>query len=258
MKVASWNINGIRACIKKGLWNWIETGNYDVIAFQETKISIEDFKKIAPTEYVKKNYSPYFFSAEKKGYSGVAFLVKKGLKYNISPGTGIKEFDSEGRLITLTMGKWKILNGYYPNGQRDHNRVPYKLRFSEYILKTSSKLVADGYQVILCGDFNTAHEAIDLANPKTNTKTTGFLPIERQFITKLVNNGFKDIFREQNPNENGHYTWWTYRNNCREKNVGWRIDYFFCSENISQKLLAKIEYDVLGSDHCPVTLEVQQ
>lgn len=257
MKLASWNVNGIRAAEKKGFFDWIEKNQWDIVALQETKISLDQLDQINPSEFVRKNYIPYFFSAEKRGYSGVAFLVKRSLQAKITPGLGIKKFDSEGRTLTAEFGDYVLINGYYPNGQRDHNRVPYKLEFSREMIKLANAHQERGKKVILCGDFNTAHEEIDLANPKTNRNTTGFLFNEREFLTEIIELGYRDIFRYQTPKENGHYTWWTYRNNCREKNVGWRIDYFFVSKNMHQdKMHAGIQSDVLGSDHCPIILKL--
>ncbi len=255
MKLASWNVNGIRACEKKGFWQWIEQNDFDIIALQEIKISLDQIKELNPTPFVKKNYTPYFFHAEKRGYSGVALLVRNNLKYQIYPGINIPEFDFEGRTISVEHDDFILINGYYPNGQRDHNRVPFKLKFSEEMLALANNYRKMGKDVILCGDFNTAHNPIDLANPKTNKNTTGFLEIERQFIDRLLDNGYEDVFRIQNPDKNGHYTWWTYRNNCREKNVGWRIDYFFTLKQSKKQYKAEIQKNVFGSDHCPITLE---
>lgn len=252
MILASWNVNGIRACEKKGFSQWVNENNFDIIALQETKANEE---QLDDTLKNIKGYESYFFSADKKGYSGVALYIKETIDAEVIKGIEIAKFDTEGRTIAVKWDKNILINGYYPNGQRDHNRVPYKLEYSETILKIASDYRKQGLNVILCGDFNTAHTELDLANPKTNKKTTGFLPHEREYIDKLNENNFIDIFREYNPDENGHYTWWTYRGNCRERNIGWRIDYFFVDQKFKKKIKsAKIHPETLGSDHCPISI----
>lgn len=254
-KIASWNVNGIRACAKKGLLDWIEKSKYDVICFQEIKALNE---QIPSSIKEHPDYNSHFFPAKKPGYSGVGLMWKKNITLaRIQNGLGIEKFDQEGRLIKADFGSYILYNGYYPNGQRDHNRVPYKLEFSELVALDALEEIGAGRKVILTGDFNTAHHPIDLKNPKTNLKTTGFLPEERAWMDTLVERGIKDCFRHLHPNEEGHYTWWTYRNGCRARNIGWRIDYFFTHEadlNSVKKCYHRPE--VMGSDHCPVVLEL--
>ena len=255
LKLASWNVNGLRACAKKGFAKWLTQEQPDILCLQETKANEDqlddDIKNI-------KDYDSYFFSAQKKGYSGVALYVKKDLKIKeIHKGIGKKSLDDEGRAIILEHKNFVLINGYYPNGQRDHNRVPYKLKFSREILKIANEYRAKKKNVILTGDFNTAHHPIDLANPKTNTKTTGFLPKERKFLDKMLEDGYLDIYRELNPEKEGAYTWWTYRGDCRERNIGWRIDYFWINKALKKKVKnANILAEIKGSDHCPLTLEL--
>ena len=254
INIISWNVNGIRACAKKGFLSWLYKESPDILCLQETKAWPEqlDEELINP-----KGYKGHFACAEKKGYSGVAIYIKEKLKpLEIKVGIGKKKFDSEGRTLIAYFKKYILINSYYPNGQHDHGRVPYKLEYSEEILKLARKLEKEtGKPVVLTGDFNTAHHSIDLKNPKSNKNSTGFLPIEREFLTKLEKKNYIDIFRLQHPEEEGHYTWWSYRGTCRAKNVGWRIDYFFIPEKLNKKSTkATILPDVHGSDHCPVGL----
>lgn len=185
--------------------------------------------------------------------------TKKKEKPEVELGLGLKRFDDEGRTIIAEYKNFFLINGYFPNGQRDLGRVPYKLDYSETIVERALTLMSDFKKpVIITGDFNTAHQAIDLANPKTNTKTTGFLLEEREWLDSMLERGFIDTFRNFYPEQNGHYTWWTYRNGCRERNIGWRIDYFMVSEGLSKKIKnAYILPEVMGSDHCPIGLTLK-
>ena len=255
-KICSWNINGLRAVLKNGLLEWLERENnkWDIICFQEIKIQEHQL----PEQILHHpDYNLYCAHAKRPGYSGVAMLIRKDLEISeVIEGVGIDQFDDEGRSLEVITKDFILINSYYPNGQRDHARVPYKLAFSEEILQRALDYKKLNRPVILAGDFNTAHHPIDLKNPKTNTKTTGFLPIERQWIDRLIDNGFIDLFRHQHPKQEGHYTWWTYRNNCRQRNIGWRIDYFFINEEFLQKVIhSDILSHVTGSDHCPITME---
>ena len=255
MKIISWNVNGIRACFKNGMLNYPEIIEADILCLQEIKATEEQF----PNELTECFPYQYIFPAQKKGYSGVAILCKEE-PLNIWEGIGVEEFDIEGRSLTVEYENFILYNGYYPNGQRDHGRVPYKLEFSETVLQDALKLEKKrGKPVYLCGDFNTAHTENDLANPKTNKKTTGFLPIEREWMDRLVEQGFNDLFRHHNPElKNGHYTWWTYRGDCRQRNIGWRIDYFFTTKlglGLSQNCFHLPE--IGGSDHCPIGIEIK-
>jgi len=253
LEICSWNVNGIRASFKKGLLDFINETKYDLYFFQEIKAD----QSQVPLEIIElDNYSSYWFSAEKKGYSGVGLLVKNTIKdFDVEKGINIQEFDSEGRSITINIKNISIIGAYYPNGQRDHGRVPYKLKFSNKIEKYAT---AKNKNVIITGDFNTSHHEIDLKNPKANTKSTGFLPIEREYLDKFCKHGYIDTFRHFHPGEEGHYTWWTYRNDCRKRNIGWRLDYFFTNqENLKNIEDVKHHTEVLGSDHCPIYLKVK-
>lgn len=254
MKIVSWNINGIRACYKKGLQLFLTQEDPDIVCFQEIKAQANQFPNELLTQY------PYhtIFPAEKKGYSGVA-IFSKHKPINITFGIDDKIYDVEGRVLIVEFKSFLLFNCYFPNGQRDHARVPYKLQFSDAVVKKISKLTKKHHKpAIICGDFNTAHQEIDLANPKANSKTTGFLPIERTWLDQFMNKGFVDTFRFLHPTLTGQYTWWTYRGDCRERNIGWRIDYFFVSKNFISKILKSYHLPhVSGSDHCPIVLEIK-
>lgn len=261
VNLCSWNINGLRAVLKKGFLTFIEQGmngqRWDIIALQEIKISKDQLPQVI-TQH--KDYHLFCAHAKKPGYSGVALLIHKSFPIEkVVSSLGIDKFDSEGRTLILESPYFTLINGYYPNGQRDHGRVDFKLEYSDEILnlaKTYRKKTS--LPIILTGDFNTAHREIDLANPKTNQKTTGFLPRERAWIDKLIANGHVDTFRHFSPEQTGHYTWWTYRNQCRERNIGWRIDYFFIDDKSIEKVqAAQIHPEILGSDHCPVSLQLK-
>ena len=250
--LVSWNVNGIRACVNKGFNDWVKKDKPDILCLQEIKATEEQFKEVVEV----KNYHQFIFPAEKKGYSGVAILSKEEPK-KIHYGLGIEKFDSEGRTLIAEYEDFVLINGYFPNGQRDHNRVPYKLEYYDEILKRFKKYRKKDMNVIITGDFNTAHHEIDLANPKGNKKTTGFLPEEREWMDTYLKAGMIDTLRFFHPDKEGEYTWWTYRNNCRERNIGWRIDYFMVNTEMSDKLKSfKHLPDVLGSDHCPIVLKI--
>jgi exodeoxyribonuclease III len=247
-------VNGLRAVLKKGFDDWFIKGKYDIVCLQETKAH----KDQIPLEWQNpKNYSTYFAEAEKKGYSGVAIYEhEKHSSSKVSIGLGKEEFDREGRTIIAEYDEFILINAYFPNGQRDLSRVPFKLDFSEYLVKKALSLQKKtGKEILITGDLNTAHSEIDLANPKQNKKSTGFLPEEREWVDKFLSRGFVDVFRHFYPNKTGEYTWWTYRGDCRERNIGWRLDYFFATENFCKKI-KKIRHlpKVHGSDHCPVEL----
>lgn len=254
MHIVTWNINGLRAVTQKGFAKWFEKSSPDIIALQEIKSTHEDVRQIL--EGWSDFYEVYLNPAIRKGYSGTALMVKKGsvspLKVNL--GIGIEKFDIEGRFIWAEYADFYVLNGYFPNGKEDHSRVDYKLEFSREVLKLAKKL-SKKKGVLITGDLNTAHKEIDLARPKNNVNSTGFLPHERAFLDEMIAAGFADAFRVQYPDKKDEYTWWTYRGGCREKNIGWRLDYFFIDENI-QGRMKKIKHlqDVMGSDHCPVEI----
>jgi exodeoxyribonuclease-3 len=252
MKIISWNVNGIRAAEKKGFVEWVENSNADIICIQETKAHPEQLGE----DLLNINgYKSYFESAEKKGYSGVAIYTKhEPLEIK---NMGIKEFDNEGRFIAAKFSDFTLINAYFPNSQEKGKRLDYKLEFLDAMLKYANTLVNNGENVIICGDYNIAHEEIDLARPKQNTENPGFLPEERAWMTKFLNSGYIDTFRHFYPEE-VKYSWWSYRARARENNVGWRIDYH-C---INQKFIDKVEEvdiltDVLGSDHCPVYIKLK-
>ncbi|HBG60242.1 MAG: exodeoxyribonuclease III [Omnitrophica WOR_2 bacterium GWF2_38_59] len=253
MRILSWNVNGIRAIEKKGFLDFLQKESPDILCLQETKCNPEQLtdKLLAPKEY-----KSYWSSAEKKGYSGVCIYTKEE-PVSVKHGFGIEEFDSEGRILILEFKDFDLFNIYYPNGGAANKRVPYKLDFYKAFLDHANKLKKKGKKLIICGDVNTAHNEIDLARPKSNENNTGFLPEERAWITKFIDNGFIDTFRQFN-NEPGHYTWWDYKTKARERDVGWRIDYFFITENLLSKLKkAFIMKYILGSDHCPTGIELQ-
>ena len=252
MKITTWNVNGIRAAINKGFVDWATTYDKDVLCLQEIKA----FSEQIPEEAKNLNgHSLHINSAMRAGYSGVASYFKKEPS-EIRFGLGVEEFDNEGRVIRSKHDDFYLYNIYFPNGQRGQDRVDFKLAFYETLLEECNQLHKNGEKIIITGDFNTAHTEIDLANPKENQKTSGFLPIEREMITKYLNNGFKDAYRELYPDK-VEYTWWTYRFGARGRNIGWRLDYFLVSDALMNDINDVIILgDVVGSDHCPVTLVI--
>lgn len=254
MRVLSWNVNGIRAAERKGFFEWLEKKPADIICVQETKAHPEQLiKKILEPN----GYHSYWSSAARKGYSGVAVFTKeKPLK--VIEGLGKEEFDSEGRVLQLEFENFILFNIYFPNGGSGNKRVPYKMSFYDYFLKKVEALRKKGKKLIICGDVNTAHEAIDLARPKQNEKNTGFLPEEREWMTKFLSKGYIDTFRYLHQDEPDHYSWWDYKTRARERNVGWRLDYFFITANLLPTLTkAFMLKDMMGSDHCPVGIDLK-
>lgn len=253
-RLVSWNVNGIRACENKGFSKFLSKNSPDIICLQEIKALEEQF----PEEIIRlKDYNLYINSAEKKGYSGVAVFTKEKPNKVIDK-IGIEKFDSEGRTLILEFNEFVVINGYFPNGQRDHARVEFKLEYYAQVLKIYKKYVKRGMHVVVTGDFNTAHNPIDLANPKGNKKSTGFLENEREWIDKYLAAGMHDALRIFEPETEGLYTWWTYRSNCRERNIGWRLDYFMISDSLKDLTTGcKHLPEVLGSDHCPLQLEIK-
>jgi exodeoxyribonuclease-3 len=251
MKIISWNVNGIRSVYKKGFLEWFTTASPDILCLQETRASREQF----PLHMENlPDFELHSAEADKKGYSGVATLSRH--KLLDTKKLDNKVFDSEGRVLIHDCGKFYLLNCYFPNGQRDHSRVPFKLDFCQ-IIKKKISVLKKIKPVVITGDFNTAHHPIDLANPKSNKNTTGFLEIERQWHDEFIKDGMVDIYRTLNPKTEGAYTWWSNRPGCREKNIGWRIDYFFVTDNLMPAIKdAKIHADILGSDHCPIELQL--
>jgi exodeoxyribonuclease-3 len=248
MKLISWNINGIRAAYKKGLYDWIIKEKPDVLCLQEIKAlpdQIPNLLKNIPEYYVIIN------SAKRKGYSGVATLTKiKPLK--VITNFDIEKFDIEGRIIITEFSSFILFNIYFPNGKKNKERLEYKLDFYNTFLKYVDNIKNKGKNIIVCGDFNTAHKEIDLSRPKQNEKVSGFLPIERSWIDKFIKHGYIDTFRFFNKEPN-QYTWWDQKTRARERNIGWRIDYFFINnEFISYLTDSFILSDIMGSDHCPI------
>lgn len=255
MKLMSWNVNGLRAVTKKGFVEWLYETSPDVLGLQEIKAEAE---QLSDEVRAPKGYFAYFSSCKtRKGYSGVA-LYSKTEPDKVEYGIGIKKFDDEGRIIIGHYGDLVLLNVYFPNGGGGPERLKYKYEFYDAFLLHTEKLRKKGKKVIFCGDVNTAHEEIDLARPKENEKNTGFLPEERAWIDELVYSGYVDSFRHFYPNKEGAYSYWDMKTAARERNVGWRIDYFFVASEISAKLKgAGILAQVVGSDHCPVYIDLK-
>ncbi|MCT4604809.1 MAG: exodeoxyribonuclease III [Marinisporobacter sp.] len=252
MKIYSWNVNGIRAIKKKGFLEWVKEENPDILCIQETKAHIEQLdESLLNIE----GYEAFFCSGERKGYSGVAVYTKEK-PITVKRGIGILKFDLEGRILILEYKSFILFNIYFPNGQKDDDRLNYKLEFYDAILEYCDALKDQGKKLVICGDYNTAHEEIDLKNPKSNEKRSGFLPIERAWMDKFIEHGYVDTFRTLYP-EKVKYSWWSYRFNARKNNAGWRIDYHFVSDNLLEKVRnTEIFNEVMGSDHCPVMLEL--
>jgi len=252
MKILCWNVNGIRAIEKKGFLSWVNEASPEILCLQETKAHPEQLSQ----ELLRpEGYQSFWSSAEKKGYSGVVIYTKSEPK-RVVEGLGIPEFDSEGRVLMAEYEDFILFNIYFPNGGSGNKRVPFKMRFYEAFLAKIEILRQAGKRLIVTGDVNTAHTELDLARPKENAKNTGFLPEERQWVSKFINCGFVDTFRHF-IKEGGHYTWWDYYTGARARDVGWRIDYFFVSENLLPKLKnAFILKNIMGSDHCPIGIEI--
>lgn len=248
MKILSWNVNGIRAAEKKGLYDFIKKESPDIFCLQEIKATPE---QIPPHLRNPPGYHVFINPAEKGGYSGVATFTKEQPK-ETRKGFNIKKFDTEGRILINEFPSFTLFNIYFPNGKQGKERLDYKMDFYEAFLNNVDDLKLKGKNIIACGDFNTAHKEIDLARPKENQKISGFLPIERAWLDKFIEHGYTDTFRYFNKQPN-QYSWWDIKSRARERNVGWRIDYFFTNnEFISHIKKAFIMQDVMGSDHCPV------
>lgn len=250
MKFISWNVNGLRACVQKGFLDFFNNIDADFFCIQESKLQVGQIDLDLP------GYHQYWNYAEKKGYSGTAIFAKNE-PLSVSYGIGIEEHDREGRVITLEYDNFYLVTCYTPNSQNELKRLPYRMQweddFREYLKTLDAKK-----PVVLCGDLNVAHNEIDLKNPKTNRKNAGFSDEERAKMTELLGSGFTDTFRYFYPDAEGIYSWWSYRFKAREKNAGWRIDYFITSKRINDKLKkAAIHTDVLGSDHCPVEVDIE-
>lgn len=277
MKIISWNVNGIRAVEKKGFTDWLLNCGADVVCIQETKahpsqltqnilapgseenilFPIPAKESASPVKIEDENalYKSYWSSAKKAGYSSTAIYSKK--QPDKVELLGNSEFDDEGRVLSAYFGKTVIISAYFPNSQNQGSRLDYKLGFCNAIFEYLKKLVSDGFNIVLCGDYNIAHKAIDLANPKANEGNAGYLPEEREWMEFFTTNGFTDTFRKfcQEPKQ---YTWWSYRFHAREKDIGWRIDYQCVNNAFADKIKSsRILKDVMGSDHCPIEIEIQ-
>ncbi len=253
MKIVTWNVNGVRAALNKGSAEWWKSHQMDVLCLQEIKAMPEQLTEEQHAGF--EGFQAIWNPAQRKGYSGVATFTKTP-PVEIQLGMGSERFDTEGRLIQTRFDDYVLFNIYFPNGQRDKGRLQYKLDFYAHLLELCEQMHASGDQIILTGDFNTAHQPIDLKNPKQNEKTSGFMPIERAWIDKYLEYGFVDVYRKKYP-EREEYTWWTYRSNARARNVGWRLDYFLVSESLVDRVQdVVILKEVMGSDHCPVQIEL--
>jgi exodeoxyribonuclease-3 len=253
MKILSWNVNGIRAAGKKGLFEWIQKEKADIVCLQEIKAMPE---QVPPHLRNIPGYYVFWNSAEKKGYSGVVIFTKEK-PISVKNGFGIEKFDTEGRSIIAEFPSFTLFNVYYPNGKKNQERLDYKLDFYDTFLAYADNLKAEGKNIVVCGDFNTAHKEIDLSRPKENEKVSGFLPIERAWIDTFIDHGYVDTFRHFNKEPN-QYTWWDMKTRARERNVGWRIDYFFANKEFIQHVKKSfILQDVMGSDHCPIGIEIE-
>ncbi len=249
MKFISWNVNGIRACVQKGFLDFFKEIDADIFCIQESKM------QEGQLELELEGYYQYWNYAKKKGYSGTAIFTKKEA-LSVTYGVGIQEHDQEGRVITLEYEDFYIVTVYTPNAQEKLARLDYRMSWEE-VFKTYLKKLEEAKPVIVCGDMNVAHKEIDLKNPKANRKNAGFSDEERGKFSELLDAGFVDTFRHFYPDMDEIYSWWSYRFRAREKNAGWRIDYFLVSKSLEEKLVdAKIHTEVFGSDHCPVELEI--
>lgn len=252
LRLYSWNVNGLRAVHRKGAFlELLEQARPDILGIQEIKCRPDQL----PDELISPpGYHTYWAPAERPGYSGVA-LYSRREPDSIHLGLRVDEYDREGRTIVADYGDFLFITAYFPNGSRDHTRVPFKMRYNADFLTYIEYQRMQGRSIVFCGDVNTAHREIDLARPRQNQNTTGFLPIEREWLDRVVEHGYLDTYRMHYPDQAGAYTWWSQIGSARIKNIGWRIDYFFVSPDLTSRVLdAAIHPDVTGSDHCPVSL----
>lgn len=268
MKIISWNVNGIRACIKKGLLEWLAETSPEILCIQETKATEDQLTKKDRARIEELGYHAYWHSAERKGYSGVATLCKSEALF-VTRGVPFER--GEGRVVVTEHGEFTLYNVYFPNGRQrddgpDPERLEFKLEFYDMLLHVLEEERAQGKNLVISGDWNTAHTEIDIARPKQNEAVTGFLPVEREALQKYVDHGYVDTFRHFHPAsqyegvkpEKREYSWWTYRAGARDRNIGWRIDYHFVSSELISKVTgAEIRPEVMGSDHCPVVVELK-
>ena len=256
-RVYSWNVNGIRSVTNKGFFEWLRSARADVVALQETRAHPE---QLTPEVRRPKRWRSHWVAATRKGYSGVGMYARREPDEVRDSILGVPAYDDEGRLQWLRFGALTIVNGYFPNGSgrnRDHSRVPYKLEFYRRLFDHLEEARAAGERLLVLGDFNTAHREIDLARPKQNKNTSGFLAEEREELDRWLRSGWIDTYRERHGDREGAYTWWSQRFGVREKNIGWRIDMILCSEAVRPFLLdARIHSEVYGSDHCPISVDL--
>lgn len=254
MRIFSWNLNGIRAAVKNGFMDWLGQEQPDVVLLQEVRCSNDDLQAdwLAPF-----GYHSFWHPAVKKGYSGVGIYSRVPVRESdVVYGIGANEFDSEGRFLGITLDSVFIASAYFPNSQRDTLRLPFKLEFCRILFDFLENKRKQGFEIILGGDFNIAHTPLDLANPKQNEKNAGYLPEERAWMSEFISAGFVDTFRMFETG-GGHYTWWSQRPGIRERNIGWRLDYHFITPGLVKSVVsAAIHPSVRGSDHCPVSLEL--
>jgi len=253
LNIVSWNVNGIRAIQKRGFLDWVHEAKPDVLALQETKVNDdtlpENLRDVPGYE------SHFSYASTRRGYSGVAVYSRASV-VSATTSFGVPEWDDEGRHLIIDFGDFVLANVYFPNGRASGERLEYKMRYYDAFLEFAEKTVAGGKNLAICGDYNTAHKEIDLARPRENSKTSGFLPEERAWMDRLVDAGFVDTFRvfDESPER---YSWWSQRSGARARNVGWRLDYFFVNAGFQSRISgAEIHADVMGSDHCPVSIEV--
>jgi exodeoxyribonuclease III len=256
MKILSWNVNGIRSVQRKGALDWIWNSDLDIVCFQETKAQPEQLDEALTAP---EGWTAQFASAEKKGYSGVVTFVRDGVPFKkAQAGLGIERFDSEGRVMITDHDEFLLYNVYFPNGKAREERLAYKMDFYREIQKKMDGRVRRGKRIVVCGDVNTAHRPIDLARPRENEKISGFLPEEREWIDGLIAKGWVDSFRAVHGDVPESYSWWSMRSGARARNIGWRIDYFYLSKNLKDALVdAWISPELMGSDHCPLGIELK-
>lgn len=255
--IASWNVNGIRSISTKGFFEWVRTTSPDIICIQETKADPSQLAKelFELEDGSGTRMTVHWASAKRRGYSGVAIYSKKA-PFSVRV-LGLEEFDDEGRYIEADFGDIVVASAYFPNSQEAGARIDYKLRFCEAVLARCDAVVAEGRHIVVSGDYNIAHTAIDLTYPKANEANPGYLPQERDWMTTFLSHGYVDTFRRQHPGEAGQYSWWSYRMRAREKDIGWRLDYHCVNEALFPHVMSTgISKSVMGSDHCPVTISL--
>ena len=253
IKLASWNVNGLRACARQGFLDWFAEQKADVVCLQEIKARPEQLDQAL---LHPKRYNSFWHPAEKPGYSGVAIFSRRE-PLDVRYGIGRQDIDREGRLLAVEFANLTVVSAYFPNSQREHARLPFKLKFCDTFMRFCERERQRGKTLVLCGDFNIAHEEIDLRNPKSNVNNAGFLPQERAWMTRYLRRGYVDTFRHLNKDP-GHYTWWSYRPGVRAKNIGWRLDYFVMDEDSLSRLRSAHHMpEVYGSDHCPIRLTIK-